>query len=98
MYGLKTTFTDGITLARSNKQYGPNWGIFNLYQIVCIGQPSSPVVHGPRKVPIELKDKLQAELREMESQDIIAKVTQPTDWSLEKKKMGDFVYASIPKT
>jgi len=40
----------------------------------------SPVVHAPRKVPIELKDKLQAELHEMESQDIIAKVTQPTDW------------------
>ena len=37
VYGLKTTFTDGITLARSNKQYGSKWGIFNLYQIVCIG-------------------------------------------------------------
>ncbi|PFX31891.1 Uncharacterized protein K02A2.6 [Stylophora pistillata] len=41
----------------------------------------SPVVHAPRKVPIELKDKLQAELQEMENQDIIAKVTQPTDWA-----------------
>ena len=30
-------------------------------------------------VPIELKDKLQAELRETESQSIIAKVTQLTD-------------------
>ena len=40
VYGLKTTFTDGITLARSNKQYGPKWGIFNLYQIVCVGQSS----------------------------------------------------------
>ena len=40
VYRLETTFTDGITLARSNKQYGPKWGIFNLYQIVCIGQPS----------------------------------------------------------
>ena len=39
-----------------------------------------PVVHAPRRVPIQLKDKLQAELREMESQDIIARVTRPTDW------------------
>ena len=39
-----------------------------------------PVVHAPRKVPIELKDKLQAELGEMENQGIIARVTQPTDW------------------
>ena len=39
-----------------------------------------PVVHTPCRVPIQLKDKLQAELREMESQDIIARVTRPTDW------------------
>ena len=39
-----------------------------------------PVVHAPRKVPIELKDKLEAELCEMESQNIIARVTKPTDW------------------
>ena len=39
-----------------------------------------PVVHAPRRVPIRLKDKLQAELLEMESQGIIARVTQPTDW------------------
>ena len=50
---------------------------------------------------MELKDKLQAELRETESQNIIAKVTQPTDWVnsldpwlLEENKTGDFVYAS----
>ena len=50
-----------------------------------------PVVHAPCKVPIQLKDKLQAELREMESQGIIARVTRPktglTPWLLEKKKM-----------
>jgi len=39
-----------------------------------------PVVHAPLKVPIELKDKLQVELDEMENQGIIARVTQPTDW------------------
>ena len=39
-----------------------------------------PVVHAPRKVPIELKEKLEAELGEMESQNIIARVTKPTDW------------------
>ena len=39
-----------------------------------------PVIHAPHKVPIELKDRLQVELSEMENQDIIARVTQPTDW------------------
>ena len=61
--------------------------------------PKEPsVVHAPRKVPIELKDKLQADLCEMESQDIIARVTQPTDMLSQKKKMDDFVYASILRT
>ena len=54
VYGLKTTFTRLqifrsstdendllVTLVLSNKQYGPKLGIFNLYQIVCIGQPSA---------------------------------------------------------
>ena len=49
--------------------------IIRIYYIGSQGTPS-----GPCKVPIELKDKLQAELCEMERQDIIARVTQPTDW------------------
>ena len=60
------------------------------------------VVHAPCKVPVEVKDKLWAELHELESRDIIARVTQPTDWLnvlvIRKEKMGDFVYASILKT
>ena len=56
-------------------------GCFDDYTYhITLDPEVSPVVHARRKVPIELKDKLQAELREMESQDIIAKVTQPTDW------------------
>ena len=39
-----------------------------------------PVVHAPRRVPTQLKDKLKAELLEMESQGYIARVTRPTDW------------------
>ena len=56
-------------------------GCFDDYTYhITLDPEVSPVVHASRKVPIELKDKLQAEFREMESQDIIAKVTQPTDW------------------
>ena len=56
-------------------------GCFDDYTYhITLDPEVSPVVHAPRKVPIELKEKLQAELREMESQDIISKVTQPTDW------------------
>ena len=38
-----------------------------------------PLVHAPRRETIQLKYKLQAELREMKSQGIIARVTRPTD-------------------
>ena len=39
-----------------------------------------PVIHPPRKVPIALRDKLEKELERMESLEVIAKVTEPTDW------------------
>ena len=40
----------------------------------------NPVIHPPRKVPIALRDKLEKELERMESLEVIAKVTEPTDW------------------
>ena len=56
-------------------------GCFEDYTYHIMLDPKvPPVVHAPRKIPIELKDKLQAELEEMENQVIIARVTQPTDW------------------
>lgn len=56
-------------------------GCFDDYTYhITLDSEVPPVVHAPRRVPKQLKDKLQAELREMESQDIIARVTRPTDW------------------
>ena len=39
-----------------------------------------PVIHPPRRVPLALQDKLRSELDQMESQAIICKVTEPTEW------------------
>ena len=38
-----------------------------------------PVIHLPRKIPIALRDRLEEELKRMESVQVIAKVTEPTD-------------------
>ncbi|XP_029652389.1 uncharacterized protein K02A2.6-like [Octopus sinensis] len=38
-----------------------------------------PIVHPPRRVPLELKVKLKTELDRMEKKEIITKVTRPTD-------------------
>ena len=56
-------------------------GCFDDYTYHITLDPEVPsVVHETRKVPIQLKDKLQAKLREMESQHIIARATQATYW------------------
>ncbi|XP_053380789.1 uncharacterized protein K02A2.6-like [Mercenaria mercenaria] len=47
---------------------------------IHLREDATPVIHPPRKVPIAIKDTLKAELDHMESQDIIAKVTEPTEW------------------
>ena len=39
-----------------------------------------PVVHGPRKVPVALHDRVQEELQRMENDGVIKKQEEPTDW------------------
>ena len=39
-----------------------------------------PVIQGPRRIPVSLRDKLKNELERLESDNIIAKVEQPTKW------------------
>ena len=39
-----------------------------------------PVIHPPRKVPISMKEKVKTELLRMESEGVIKKQTEPTDW------------------
>ncbi|KAI8517575.1 hypothetical protein Bbelb_035920 [Branchiostoma belcheri] len=46
---------------------------------ITINPNAKPVVQPPRRVPLELRDRLKAQLQEME-EGIISEVTQPTDW------------------
>ncbi len=41
---------------------------------------AKPVIHPPRRVPIQLKDKIKAELDRMVSLDVIRPITEPTKW------------------
>ena len=52
-----------------------------------------PKVHPPRRVPFELKSKLEAKLKEMEQKGVITRVPEPTRWVnsmvVETKANGD---------
>ena len=39
-----------------------------------------PVVHPPRRVPVALRDQIKEKLDEMVASDVIAPVTEPTEW------------------
>ncbi|XP_014673072.1 PREDICTED: uncharacterized protein LOC106813454 [Priapulus caudatus] len=39
-----------------------------------------PVVHAPRKTPIQLKDEIKSQIDAMEQQGVIRKVIEPTEW------------------
>ena len=39
-----------------------------------------PIKHPPRKAPIQLREKIQAELKRMVELDVIRPVNEPTDW------------------
>lgn len=41
---------------------------------------ATPVIHAPRRAPIQLRDKIKAELDRMLSLDVIRTVEEPTDW------------------
>lgn len=61
-----------------------------------------PVVHPPRRVPLALHDRLKAELQNMEKQQIIVKVTEPTEWvnsmvAAEKPRSGKVRVCLDPK-
>ena len=47
---------------------------------IKINPDATPVVHPPRKLPSELRDRVQNELQDMESRGIIKKVNEPTSW------------------
>ena len=56
-------------------------GCFEDYTYHITVDPNvKPVIHASRRVPLEIMAKLNAELAEMEKEEIIARVTQPTDW------------------
>ena len=66
----------------------------NFEYDIKIDPTVEPKIHPPRRVPMELKDKLKLKLDEMERKGVIVKVPEPTRWVnslvIETKANGDF--------
>ena len=60
-----------------------------------------PMIHAPRKCPIQMKDELQSALDKMTRDKVIRKVTEPTDWvsslAFSRKKDGSLRICLDPK-
>ena len=71
---------DKNTLLSKYREIFDGVGLFSGECEIHLKENATPVVHPPRRVPIALCEKLKAELDNMESDGLIAKVTHPTDW------------------
>ena len=60
--------------------FGDGVGCLEGEYHIRVDQQQSPVQHPPRKVPVALRDRLKASLDDLEKQDIVAPVTEPTPW------------------
>ena len=49
------------------------------YSLV-LQENTKPTIHAPRRAPIQLREKIQAELERMIKLEVIRPVTEPTDW------------------
>jgi len=55
-------------------------GNFSGEYHIVVDPTHPPVVHAPRKCPIQLRDEVKVKLDNMESLGVIKKVDEPTDW------------------
>ena len=81
--GTAKSALTGLTSEQIFGKYAPCFeGIGRISEPYHIKDDDSvtPVVHPPRKVPATLRDRVQAELFDMESKGIIKAVNQPTAW------------------
>ena len=47
---------------------------------ITVDKEVKPVIHPPRRVPVALRDQLKTTLEDLEAKDVLAKVTEPTQW------------------
>ena len=75
-----TTDTELNKLIREYQDIFHGIGNFPGKHSFTLRPDAEPVVHMPRRVPVALRNKVEQELDRTVSNNIIMKVTEPTDW------------------
>jgi hypothetical protein len=81
--GTAKSALTGLTSKQIFEKYAPCfYGIGRMSEPyhIKIDEGVTPVIHPPRKLPATLRDRVQAELLDMESNGIIKAVNEPTAW------------------
>ena len=89
---LSVSSSSGIPILEEFADVFTGIGLFPGKCTIHIDPNTIPVVHPPRCVPLALRDRLKQERQNMEKQQIIMKVTEPTEW------VNSMVAAEKPRT
>lgn len=69
-----------MLISRYNHLFSGLGEIKNFEYKICVDKSVSGYIEPCRKIPFKLQDKVKAELDSMEQQNVITKVTCPTEW------------------
>lgn len=99
---LSVSSTPGMSIMDEYADVFKGIGLFPGECTIHIDPSAVPVIHPPRRVPLALRDRLRDELKNMERQQIITKVTEPTEWvnsmvAAEKPRTGELRVCLDPK-
>ena len=74
-----SSFTRKQVLEEYNDVFHGLWKLPGYYRI-DMDPTATPVQHAGRRVPIPVRDELKAKVDQLEQQEVLAKVTEPTPW------------------
>ena len=70
-------------------------GKFTKTERLTLMDNASPVMHPPRRAPVQLQEKIKTEMQRMQNMEVIRPVEEPTDWVC-TSPIVHYEYASIP--
>ena len=101
MKKTKVQINSLIELTNSYPNQFDRIGHFKSDYHIVLKPDHHPMIHAPRKCPIHLRDDIEEELKTIESQGIIRKVSEPPEWVSSivyiRKKIGKLRLCLDPK-